>query len=193
MSDQATALNAMRVIDLVLDFYGPDGEHWLQGAFRDGRKRRCLVDAIAYVRHKHRIGGDGASWYIYEVIRPQIYEVRPAAKSLWSESQLRARLMFYNDNRCKSFAELRGMLINARSRAEFCHAAARRTLDHQAEINAAKAAERQKQETAATARWNLITQVQFERKSSAARRITAHTYILCPRAPEPCSPERLAA
>jgi hypothetical protein len=77
MSDQATALNAMRVIDLVLDFYGPNGKHWLQGAFRDGRKRRCLVDAVAYVRRKHGIGGDDASWYIYEVIRPQIYEVRP--------------------------------------------------------------------------------------------------------------------
>lgn len=204
MSDQATALNAMRVIDLVLDFYGPNGEHWLQGAFRDGRKRRCLVDAIAYVRRKHGIGGDDASWYIYEVIRPRIYEVRPghfwrppaSAKSVWCESQLRDRLMFYNDSHCKSFAELRAVLITARSRAEFCHAAARHELDRQAEINAAKAAAEQKRRAAVEARWNLITQVQFERKSSTVRRITAHTYTLCPRAPEPQpaqEPQRLAA
>jgi hypothetical protein len=87
-------------------------QHWLQGAFRHGRKRRCLVDAIAYVRRKHGIGGDSASWHIYEVTRPQIYEVRPgqfrlppaSAKSLWTESQLRDGLMLYNDNHCKSFA-----------------------------------------------------------------------------------------
>jgi hypothetical protein len=199
MSDQATALNAMRVIDLVLDFYGPDGDHWLQGAFRDGRKRRCLVDAIAYVRRKHGIGGDDAGWYIYEVIQPQIYEVRPgfwrspaSVKSLWVESQLRERLMFYNDRHCKSFAELRAVLITARSRAEFCHTAARRELDRQAEINAAKAAERQKQAAAAEARWNLITRLQADRKSAAVRWITRSTYILCP--PEPYTePQRLAA
>src|SRR5580704_11470734 len=134
--------------------------------FRDGRKRRCLVDAIEYVRRKHGIGGDDAGWYIYEVIQPQIYEVRPGhfwrspalAKSLWSESQLRERLMFYNDSHCKSFAEIRAVLIKARSRAEYCHAAARRELDRQAEINAANAAERQKQEAAVAARWNLLTQ-----------------------------------
>jgi hypothetical protein len=204
MSDQATALNAMRVIDLVLDFYGPNGEHWLQGAFRDGRKRRCLVDAIAYVQRKLGIGGDDASWYIYEAIQPQIYEARPerpfwrppaSVKSLWSESQLRDRLMFYNDSHCKSFAELRSVLITARSRAEFCHASARHEFDRQAEINAAKAAADQKRRAAVEARWNLITQVQFERKSSAVRRITAHTYILCPRAPDHPQPEplRLAA
>jgi hypothetical protein len=202
MSDQASALSAMRVIDLVLDFYGPDGEHWLQGAFRDGRKRRCLVDTIDYVRRKHGIGGDAAGWYIYEVIQPQIYEVRPgfwrppaSAKSLWVESQLRERLMFYNDSHCKSFAELRAVLITARSRAEFCHAAARRELDRQAETNAAKAAAEQKRRAAVEARWNLITQVQFERKSSAVRRITAHTYILCPRSPDhpQREPQRLAA
>ena len=199
MSDQASALSAMRVIDLLLDFYGPNGEHWLQGAFRDGRKRRCLIDAIDYVRRKHGIGGDDAGWHIYEVIQPQIYEVRPgfwrspaSVKSLWVESQLRERLMFYNDRHCKSFAELRAVLITARSRAEFCHAAARRELDRQAEINAAKAAARQKQAAAAEARWNLITRLQADRKSAAVRWITRSTYILCP--PEPYTePQRLAA
>jgi len=104
------------------------------------------------------------------------------------------RYFWPNDSHCKGFAELSAVLIKARSRAEFCHAAARREIERQAEINALKAAGREKQEAAVAARWNLITQVQFERKSSAVRRITAHTYILCPRAPEPSPvPERLAA
>jgi 2-hydroxychromene-2-carboxylate isomerase len=74
---------------------------------------------------------------------------------------------FYNDNRCKSFAELRGMLINARSRA--AHDAAQTDSERQAEIVAAKAADRRKQEAAAVARWQLISELQAERKSSAVR------------------------
>ena len=79
---------------------------------------------------RNGISGEDASRYIYEVIQPQIYEVRPGrfwlppatAKSFWTEPQLRDRLMFYNDQHCKSFAELRAVLIKARSRAEFCGA-----------------------------------------------------------------------
>jgi hypothetical protein len=52
MSDQASALKAMRMVDLLIEFFGPDGKHWLQGDFRQGRERRCLVDAIAYLRAK---------------------------------------------------------------------------------------------------------------------------------------------
>jgi hypothetical protein len=196
MPDQASALSAMRVIDLVLDFYGPDGEPWLQRAFRDRRKRRCLVGAIAYVRRKHGIGGDGASWYIYEVIRPQIYEVRPAAKSLWSESLLRDRLIFYNDHRCKSFAELRAVLIKARIRAarEFFHAAAQPNPERQAEIAAANAAAAQKQQEAETRKRQLLAELKRERMVRHAAGDTREAYILCPRPPAPpAEPQRLAA
>jgi hypothetical protein len=122
MFDQATAsLNAMRVIDLTLQFFGPDGEHWLQGAFRQGRERRCLVDAMAYLRRKHSIRRDNASWHIYEVVRPPICPVSYGPKSVqsvWSESQFGDRLMFYNDKHCKSFIELCAVLLEARNRAE---------------------------------------------------------------------------
>jgi hypothetical protein len=48
-------------------------------------------------------------------------------------AQLRNRLMWFNDGRCKSFAELRAVLIKARIRAvqEFCHAAAQTDIDRQ--------------------------------------------------------------
>jgi hypothetical protein len=63
------------------------------------------------------------------------------ARSLWSEAQLRDRLMAFNDAYCKSFAELRAVLIKARIRAvrEFCHAAAQTSVERQAEIAATKA------------------------------------------------------
>ena len=195
MFDQATAsLNAMRVIDLTLQFFGPDGEHWLQGAFRQGRERRCLVDAMAYLRRNHSIRRDNASWHIYEVVRPRIYAVSYGPKSvqsIWSESQFSDRLMFYNDNHCKSFAELCAVLIHARNRA--AHDAAKTDSERQAEIIAAKAADERKQ-AAAAARWQLISGLEVERKSASVRWITRDTYILCPPAPAPIrEPQRLAA
>jgi hypothetical protein len=193
MPDQTSALNAMRMLDLLQQFFGPNGEHWLQYGFRDRRERRCLVAAIAHLRRKHRIRGDGTSWFICEVIR-----FRHPALSATSlcEAQLRDRLMFFNDHRCKSFAELRAVLTEARVRAaqEFCHAAAQTAADTQREAAPPTDDAEQKRLAAVAARWDLITQVQFERKSAAVRRITRDTYILCPRAPEPQpEPLRLAA
>ena len=114
------------MIDLLIEFFGPTGEHWLQYNFHEGRKRRCLVDAIAYLQRKNRINGDNASCYIYEVSRPR--ELPASARSLWREAYLRDRLMAFNDGRCGSFAELRAVLIKARIRAarEFFRAAAQR-------------------------------------------------------------------
>lgn len=176
-----------------MDFYGPDGEHWLQGAFRDGRKRRCLVDAIAYLRRKNRISGDGASWHIYEVIRPREL---PVARPLWSESQLRSRLMAFNDSRCRSFAELRAALIKARIRAarEFFRAAAQTGAERQAEIAAAKAADLHKEEAAAARKRQLLAELERERMVRHAAGDKRKTYILTPRPPEPhTGPQRLAA
>jgi hypothetical protein len=164
----------------------------LQGKLREGRERRCLVDAIAYLRRKHRISDDRTSWHIYEAIRPQIYEVRPCAKSLWSESLLRDRLIFYNDVRCKSFAELRAVLIEARIRAT--RAAAQTDADRQAEIAAAKADATEKEEAAAARKRQLLAELARERMVRHAAGDRRKTYILPPRPPEPHSVlERLAA
>jgi hypothetical protein len=195
MSDQTSALNAMRMLDLLQQFFGPNGEHWMQGDFRQGRKRRCLVDAIEYLRRKHRIRGDDTSWFIYEVIRPEEYRLLPAsAKSLWGECQLRHRLMSFNDAHCKSFAELRAVLVKARVHAEqeFCHAAAQPD-ERQAEIAAAKAADRQREEAAEARKRQLLAELERERMVRHAAGDKRATYILCPRAPERPAPDRLAA
>ena len=192
MSDQASALNAMRMIDLLLEFYGPTGEHWLQYNFHEGRKRRCLVDAIAYLRRKNRISGDNASWYIYEVSRPR--ELPAPARSLCSEAYLRDRLMTFNDARCGSFAELRAVLIKARIRAarEFVRAAAQTDPERQAEIAAAKAAAAQKEEAAAARKRQLLAELERERMVRHAAGDKRKTYILTPREPH-TEPQRLAA
>jgi hypothetical protein len=194
MSDQASALNAVRMIDLLVEFFGPTGDHWLQGAFRDGRKRRCLVDAIAYLRRKNRISGDDTSWHIYEeVIR--LYRHLPApARSLWCEAQLRSRLMAFNDSRCNSFAELRAVLIKARIRAvrEFFRAAAQTDAERQAGVAAAEAAAARKEEAAAARKRQLLAELARERMVRSAAGDKRKTYILCP--PEPhAEPQRLAA
>lgn len=192
MPNQATvALNSMRMIDLLLEFFGPNGEHWLQGDFRKGRERRCLVDAIAYLRRKNRISGDGATWHIYEAIRPQ--ELPAPARSLWSEAQLRGRLMAFNDSRCRSFDNLRVVLIKARIRAarEFFRAAAQTSVERQAEIAAAKAADLHKEEAAAARKRQLLAELERERMVRHAAGDYRSTYILCPRAPEQGALEQL--
>jgi hypothetical protein len=164
-------------------------------AFRQGRERRCLVDAIAYLRRKHRISGDGTGWYIYEVIRPQQYRPLPvSARSNCAESQLRDRLMAFNDTRCKNFDDLRAVLIKARIRAvrEFCHAAAQPSVE-QAEIAAAKAAAARKEEATAAHKRQLLAELARERMVRHAAGDKRKTYILTPRTPEPSIPDRLAA
>ena len=192
MSDQASALNSMRMLDLLLQFYGPTDEHWLQYNFHEGRKRRCLVDAIAYLRRKNRMSGDNTSWYIYEVSRPR--ELPAPARSLCSEAYLRDRLMTFNDARCGSFAELRAVLIKARIRAarEFVRAAAQTDPERQAEIAAAKAAAAQKEEAAAARKRQLLAELERERMVRHAAGDKRKTYILTPREPH-TEPQRLAA
>src|SRR5262245_46929453 len=46
---------AVKVLDLVLRFFGPHGENWLQGAEYDEQGRRCLVGALRQIERQHHI------------------------------------------------------------------------------------------------------------------------------------------
>jgi hypothetical protein len=188
MPDQARALNAMRMLDLLIQFFGPTGEHWLQGAYSDSNKRRCLVDAIAHLRRKHRISRDGTAFYLNEAIQT---ERRPPA---WSKPAQCSNLMYFNDNRCESFDDLRAVLIKARIGAarDFIHAAVQREIEQQPAFIAAKAAAVQQRQTAAENKRQLLAEIERERIQRHAAGDTRETFILCPRAPEP-EPQRLAA
>ena len=85
---------AVLVLDLVEAFFA-GGTHWLQGDWRDDDGNRCLVNALDYVRRKHRITGDGASYYLRRAM--------PHPGGLPS----------YNDH-CQRFVELRALIELAR-------------------------------------------------------------------------------
>jgi hypothetical protein len=53
---KAAAGKAVRVLDLLPEFFGEDGAHWTRGRYHDGHSRRCLIGALDFLRRKHRIG-----------------------------------------------------------------------------------------------------------------------------------------
>jgi len=90
--------NPVEFLDLLLDYFA-DGARWLQGDLDDSHGRRCLVGAIHHLRCKHQIPSE-------------------AAESLLQEALPRGQrhLALFND-RCANIAELRALIMNARTRA----------------------------------------------------------------------------
>jgi hypothetical protein len=161
-----------------LQFFGPNGEHWLQHDYH-GRKRRCLVDAIRHVwrKSRRRITSDTVTFYLIEAIQP---EPRPPE---WALAARCVHLQDFNDQ-CGSFADLHAVIVKARMLAR--HDAER----HQPEAIAPKP----KRQTAAENKRQLLAELERERMQRHAAGDTSETFILCPRAPAPPSkPQRLAA
>jgi hypothetical protein len=90
---------AVQMLDLLLEFFA-DGEHWTRGRYDDGHGRRCLIGALHYLRRKHHISTAAAVEFIEEAMP------RPTAG-----------LIYFNDHRCRSFAELRSVIVKARELA----------------------------------------------------------------------------
>jgi hypothetical protein len=100
--ERARRARAVKVLDLVLQFYGPDGDNWLQGAPKDKAGRRCVLNAINHVSRKHRIDRLAAQDFV------------ELAVFAHSGSQSTAH---FNDLFCKSFADVRRMIMTARELA----------------------------------------------------------------------------
>jgi hypothetical protein len=67
---------AIAMIDALLAYFD-DGNKWLAtGAFHDAHGRRCLVSAMAHIRHRDKTAGDPTSRYIRRAVRgmPQASE-----------------------------------------------------------------------------------------------------------------------
>jgi hypothetical protein len=88
---------AVKVLDLVLRFFGPHGENWLQGAEYDEQGRRCLVGALRQIERQHRINTGPAQ----DVIEAVIGEAPSFA--------------YLNDCYCRSFTDLRVVILKART------------------------------------------------------------------------------
>ena len=175
--DPASALNSVRMLDLLIEFFD-DGAKWTRVNFHNADGARCLVGAMQHLRAVHRLSGDPTRYYLLAAM-PRHWRY--------------AGLMEYNDH-CRAVSQLLITLCRARQLA-LCDAYKLPWPKAAAESEQRdKAANWLKQMTAAAARWKLITELARDRQSPAARHITADTYILCPRVPEPrAEPERLAA
>jgi hypothetical protein len=165
----------VRLLDCLLRFFGKNGQHWTRFTYDDCNGNRCLAGAVDHIERKHRSLGSGMTDYLSAAIWPR----RPREWRL-------ERVVFFND-RCKGFERIRAAILKARALAQHD---AERLPEIIAAADAAYSAE--KEFIAQTRKRQLLAEVERERMSPAARRITADTYILSPRAPEP-EPQRLAA
>jgi hypothetical protein len=136
---------AVQLLDLMLDHFADD-RSWTRGHYDDGNGGRCLVGALLHLSRKHGLP-------------------RAPAIALLQDAMPRPGLplVHFNDSCCGSAAELRSIILKARSLA-----------DNHAE---------QDRLAAAAKAWLLA---QIGKKRTAPSRIVDT-------APEPFAPERLAA
>jgi hypothetical protein len=92
---------AVHVFDQMLEFFGEDGAHWLQGRMRDAQGRRCLYGALDHLCHKRRV--------LHIAVEDLLAAAIPAKPHC-------AILPWYND-RARSFADVRALILKARALA----------------------------------------------------------------------------
>jgi hypothetical protein len=157
---EAETGQAVQVLDLLLEYFGERGERWTRDRHDDGDGRRCLLGALSYLRGKHRVPSESAECFLHEAMKQGL-------------PHRRGGLVYFN-NRCRSFAELRSVIPEARTVAL-------------GETERQRAA-------AAVERW-LLTELERERAARAGARKEHATYLLSPRSPGETTnaPKRLAA
>ena len=135
---------AVQMLDLLSEYFA-DGRHWTRGRFYS-HGRHCVVGALNYLRREHRVASGAARYFLEEAI----------------PRECGRRLVYFNDHRCRSIAELRSVIVKARALAV-----------HEPERERA---------AAAVERW-LLAEVERERAARTAAGDEGPTCILCPRTP----------
>jgi hypothetical protein len=82
-----------------IEFFADDG-HWTRGRYDDGNGGHCLVGALLYLSRKYRLPTTPAIALLQDAMS------RPGLP-----------LVHFNDTRCGSIAELRWVILKARSLA----------------------------------------------------------------------------
>src|SRR5215510_10818618 len=96
---QVDTAKAVQLLDLMLEFFADDG-NWTRGSYDDGKGGHCLVGALLHLSRKHRLPTAPAIALLQDAMpRPGLPLVR------------------FNDARCGSVAELRSIILKARSLA----------------------------------------------------------------------------
>jgi hypothetical protein len=90
---------AVRLLDLLLEFFTDDAR-WMRGRYHDGRGRHCLIGAVDYLRRQHRLASAAALDYLQQALPRRTLG-----------------LVYFNDHRCRDFAELRSVILKARALA----------------------------------------------------------------------------
>ena len=91
---------AVRLLDLMLEFFADDA-HWTRGCYDDGNGGHCLVGALLHLSREHRLPTAPAIALLQDAMP------RPGLP-----------LVYFNDTCCGSVAELRSVILKARSLAD---------------------------------------------------------------------------
>ena len=130
--DARDPAEAVEVLDLLLKFFG-DGERWVRGRLSDRRGNRCLVGALDFVSSHRAMKGDAAERYLAAEIsaaaacdddsedsarfRASLRRALSGGRYRLSETVFRRDSLSDFNDRCKDFAELRGLILQAREAA----------------------------------------------------------------------------
>jgi hypothetical protein len=87
---------AVQLLDRMLEFFADDG-HWTRGCYDDGNGGRCLGGALLHLSRQHRLPPAPAIALLQDAMP------RPGLP-----------LIYFNDTRCGTVAELRGVILKAR-------------------------------------------------------------------------------
>jgi len=91
---------AVQLLDLMLEFFADD-RHWTRGSYNDGNGGHCLVGALLHLSREHRLPSGPAIALLQDAMP------RPGLP-----------LVYFNDDRCGSAAELRSVILKARRLAD---------------------------------------------------------------------------
>jgi hypothetical protein len=97
---EAQIAQGVQLLDLMLAYFSDDG-HWTRGCYDDGNGGHCLVGALLHLSRKHCLPRAPAIALLQDAMpRPGL------------------ALVHFNDARCGSIAELRSIILKARSLAD---------------------------------------------------------------------------
>jgi hypothetical protein len=107
-TEQVAAIDVVRLIDHMLEAFGPKGENWIKGDERDEHGRMCLIGALKFSRRELRIKGDQTIKYMRQAFR----EIGPSLRRYGYS------IPDFNDYSQTRFHHIRGLLLAARAIAE---------------------------------------------------------------------------
>ena len=93
---EAQIMQAVQLLDLMLDHFADD-DHWTRGRYDDGNGGHCLVGALLHLSRAHRLPAAPVIALLQDAMP------RPGLP-----------LVYFNDTRCGSLAELRSVILKAR-------------------------------------------------------------------------------